>query len=393
LTEKNSSAENHEPRTVNRIMSRPTTALVDLSALSHNLACARSRVNKSVEIIPVVKADAYGHGAKEVVRRLYSQGVNILCVALLDEALALRQSGFAGEILVSNGLFPGEEEEAVARGFIPFVLSSESLERLEAAARKRGQPAKVHLKVDTGMGRIGVDPGEFFPLAERILRSPHLTLDGVLSHLASADLNSPEENDYTRRQIESFALLRAGLERRGYKVPRWHLLNSAGLIRFPEALHTAVRLGIMLYGVSPSEDVDLSDQLQPVLSLKTQITFLKKVPPGSAISYGRQTVVERPSLIATIPIGYADGLPRTLPVGFPLLVRGRRAPIAGVVTMDMTMLDVTDVPGVARGDEVVIIGEQGGQLIRVEDIAKACGTIPYEVLCRLGPRVPRHYLT
>src|SRR4030042_6119779 len=134
-------------------MSRPTTALVDLSALSHNLACARSRVNKSVEIIPVVKADAYGHGAKEVVRRLYSQGVNILCVALLDEALALRQSGFAGEILISNGLFPGEEEEAVARGFIPFVLSSESLERLEPAAKKLGQPAKVHLKVDTGMGR------------------------------------------------------------------------------------------------------------------------------------------------------------------------------------------------------------------------------------------------
>ncbi|OGP59300.1 MAG: alanine racemase [Deltaproteobacteria bacterium RBG_13_61_14] len=372
-------------------MSRPTTALVDLSALSHNLACARSRVNKSVEIIPVVKADAYGHGAKEVVRRLYSQGVNILCVALLDEALALRQSGFAGEILISNGLFPGEEEEAVARGFIPFVLSSESLERLEPAAKKLGQPAKVHLKVDTGMGRIGVDPGEFFPLAERILRSPHLTLDGVLSHLASADLNSPEENDYTRRQIESFALLRAGLEKRGFQVPRWHLLNSAGLIRFPEAHHTAARLGIMLYGVSPSDDVDLSDQLQPVLSLKTHITFLKKVPPGSAVSYGRRTVVERPSLIATIPIGYADGLPRTLPVGFPLLVRARRAPIAGVVTMDMTMLDVTDVPGVARGDEVVIIGEQAGERVRAEDIAKACGTIPYEVLCRIGPRVERRY--
>lgn len=373
-------------------MTRPTAASIDLSAIAQNLAYVRSLVPPGVEIIPVLKADAYGHGAVELSRQLYSQGVKILCVALLSEALAMRRAGFPGDLLISGGLFPGEEEEALAQDLIPFVFSAESLDRLEAAARKLNRPARVHLKVDTGMGRIGVEPADFFRLADRIRRSPHLHLDGVLSHLASAQINSSEENDYTQRQIQNFALLRAGLEKQGVPVRRWHLLNSAGLLRFPHAMHTAVRPGIMLYGVSPAEDITLPAQIKPVLSLKTQITFLKKVPPGSAISYGRKTIVARPSLIATLPIGYADGLPRTLPTGFPLLVRGRPAAVAGVVTMDMTMLDVTEVPGVSVGDEVVIIGEQNGRRVRAEDLARACGTIPYEILCGIGPRVPREYL-
>jgi len=372
-------------------MPRPTHALVDLSALSYNLSFLKSLVNNSVEIMPVVKAEAYGHGASRVVHKLSQQGVNIVAVAILAEALALRESGFAGEVLVMGGLFSGEEEEAVARGFIPFVSSADGLDRIAAAAKKLGKRAKVHLKVDTGMGRLGADAMDFFALAERILTSPHLALDGVLSHLASADLDDPEENEFTRRQLEDFQLLRRGLEGKGFRVPRWHLANSAALVRCPESHHTAVRPGIALYGISPSEDVDLSAKIRPVLSLTTRIAFLKKTPPGSAISYGRKTVVKRPSLIATLPIGYADGLPRRLPVGFPLLVRGRRAPTAGVVTMDMTMADVTDVPGASLGDEVTIIGEQAGERLRAEDLARACGTIAYEILCALGPRVPRIY--
>ena len=372
-------------------MSRPTSAIVDLSALAQNLAVIRSLVNKSVEIIPMVKADAYGHGAVRVVRQLCAQGVNIVAVALFNEAVALRDGGFPGDILLTCGLFPGEEAEAIRSGFIPFVFAEECLQRLEAAAKMLEQRARVHLKVDTGMGRLGVDAADFFTLAERIYRSPHLALDGVLTHLASADLDSPEENQYTRHQLESFALLRHGLEQRGLKVPRWHAANSAAVVRFPESLHTAVRPGIMLYGVSPSRDVDLSGRVKPVLKLRSEIAFLKQVPPGSAISYGRKTVVERASLIATVPIGYADGLPRTLPVGFPLLVKGRRCPLAGVVTMDMVMLDVTDVPGAAVGEEVVIIGESGDERIRAEDLASAARTIPYEILCGIGPRVMRVY--
>jgi alanine racemase len=372
-------------------MSRPTFAVINLSALAQNLAVIRSLVNKSVEIIPMVKADAYGHGAVRVVRQLCAQGVNIVAVALFNEAVALRDGGFPGDILLTCGLFPGEEAEAIRSSFIPFVFAEECLQGLEAAAKMLERRARVHLKVDTGMGRLGVDAADFFTVAERIYRSPHLALDGVLTHLASSDLDSPEENQYTRHQLESFALLRHGLEQRGLKVPRWHAANSAAVVRFPESLHTAVRPGIMLYGVSPSRDVDLSGRVKPVLKLRSEIAFLKQVPPGSAISYGRHTVVERASLIATVPIGYADGLPRTLPVGFPLLVKGRRCPLAGVVTMDMVMLDVTDVPGVARGDEVVIIGESGGERIRAEDLAQACGTIPYEILCGIGPRVTRVY--
>jgi alanine racemase len=372
-------------------MSRPTQAVIALAALAHNLAVVKSLVDKSVEIIPVVKADAYGHGGIQVARKLHAQGVNILAVALFSEALALRQGGFPGDLLITCGLFPGEEEAAIQNGLMPFVFAEEGLAWIEAAARKLGRRGRVHLKVDTGMGRLGVDEADFFTIAERILRSPHLVLDGVLTHLASADDASPEENVYTRHQLESFALLRHGLEQRGFKVPRWHAANSAALVRFPESHHTAVRPGIMLYGVSPSKDVDLSGRVQPVLKLRSEIAFLKQVPPGSAVSYGRRTVVERASLIATVPIGYADGLPRTLPIGFPLLVKGKRAPIAGVVTMDMTMLDVTDVPGVAVGDEVVIIGESGSERVRAEDLARACDTIPYEILCGIGPRVERVY--
>jgi len=372
-------------------MSRPTCAIVDLSALSGNLSFVRSLVHKSVEIIPMVKAEAYGHGAAAVVRKLHAQGVNIVAVALFGEALALREGGYPADILITCGLFAGEEEEAAAKGLIPFVYGPEPLDRIETAAKKLGRRAKVHLKVDTGMGRLGADEADFFALAERIYRSPHLALDGVLTHLASSDLDSPEENAYTRNQLESFALLRHGLEQRGFQVPRWHAANSAAVVRFPESHHTAVRPGIMLYGVNPSPDLDLAGRVQPVLKLRSEIGFLKRVPPGSAISYGRRTVVERESLIATVPIGYADGLPRSLPVGFPLLVKGKCAPIAGVVTMDMVMLDVTEVPGVKQGDEVVIIGESGDERIRVEDLARACGTIAYEILCGIGPRVERVY--
>jgi alanine racemase len=372
-------------------MFRPTRASIKLDSLVKNYLIIKGIIKEGVEVFPVVKADAYGHGALEVARKLRECGVEKFCVVMLEEALELIESGVHADYIILGGIFGGEDELVVKSGATPVIFRADEAERLDRAASRQGKKIKVHIKVDTGMGRIGVDSIDIFRFVENVARMKNVEVEGLLSHLSVADSDEEEDVRYTRDQLASFALIRKGLEEKGFKITYWHIANSSGLLRYPESHHNAVRPGIILYGCSPSPGVKIPAGLEPVLSLRSEITFLKRVPMGTAISYGRKRIVERDSLIATVPVGYADGISRRLPLDFEFLVKGKRAHIAGVVTMDMLMLDVTEIPGVSEGDEVVPIGRSGQDRIRAEDIAEAINTIPYEVLTSIGSRVPREY--
>lgn len=372
-------------------MSRPTKAVVDLLRLESNYKTLHGLLNQGTKIFPVVKANAYGHGSAEVVKTLKRLGAERFCVVMMQEAMNLIESGVRADYIIQGGLFDGEEEDAVRLDLIPVIYRTDEAERLDREAGRQGKKLRVHVKVDTGMGRIGVDSVDIFRFVDEVSQKKNLIIDGILSHLAVADGIEEEDARYTNDQISDFSLIRNGIEKKGLSVPFWHLANSAGIIKYQSSHMTAVRPGIILYGCRPCQGFSIPADIKPVMSIVTKITFLKNVPVGASISYGRKTVVKRDSIIATLPIGYADGIPKRLPAGFEFIVRGRKAPLAGAVTMDMTMLDVTDVPGVEMGDEATIIGESEGESVTADDIAAAAGTISYEILTSISSRVPREY--
>ena len=375
---------------------RPTTASIDLVALRHNLLQVR-RLAGSRDVIAVVKADAYGHGAVAVSRALAAEGVTRFGVALVEEARTLRDAGIRGEVLVLGGFTGDQASEIVDLGVTATIFHPAHAVALSDAARRAGRVAPVHAKIDTGMGRLGFPVDEAPDAIASLTRLPGLRLDGAMTHFADADLADPA---FAREQMARFDRVMAALHARRIAVPLRHAANSAavmavsrdGVVGLEAALYDAVRPGIMLYGCRPGPAVGPAVDLRPVLSLTTCIGLLKRVPSGTPISYGRTFVTQRPSLIAVLPIGYADGYPRALSNVGAVLVRGRRAPVAGRVCMDLTMVDVTEVSGVAEGDEVVVIGVQGDASMSAEDVAAAAGTIAYELLCGIGPRVPRRYL-
>lgn len=373
-----------------RACDRPAVAMVDLSALAHNFNEVRRRVEGRY-VLSVVKAGAYGHGAVEVSRRLISLGTEMLGVALLEEGAELRNAGIDVPILVMGALFPEQADEIVRLGLSAVIYTDDFALSLSKAAQRQGRHVDVHVKVDTGMGRIGIQPDDAFDFILRTMRYPGLSIRGVMTHFADADLRSKE---FAMLQMERFEGLIRRLERHGVSIPLRHAANSAVVLDFTPALFNMVRPGIMLYGYNPleAESPGREADLKPVLSLITRIAFLKKVRPGVPISYGRTFVTKRESLIATIPIGYADGYSRALSNKGEALVKGRRVPVVGRVCMDMTMLDVTEAEGVREGDEVVLIGRQGEESITAEDIANWIGTIPYEVLCSISTRIPRIYI-
>jgi alanine racemase len=379
---------------------RPTRAEVDLPALRHNLAAARTLAGKA-QVLAVVKANAYGHGAVPVARCLEAEGVTCLGVALVEEGLELRNAGVKAPILVLGGSYEGGYELLVAYDLTPTVFQLEHVARLSYAAAAQGKPqVKAHLKVDTGMGRIGVAMDALPEFLERARGYPNVVLDGLASHYASADLSDAGQAQapagggrFTREQLARFKEALAVVRAKGY-APTWrHLSNSAGVLDVPGAHDgldlNLVRPGIMLYGLSPAGWLADRADLRPVLSWKTGITHLKTVPKGTPISYGSTWVAPAEAVIATLPIGYADGYSRAYSSRASVLVRGRRVPIAGRVCMDMCMVDVTGVEGVQVGDEAVLLGRQGGEQIRAEELAALAQTIHYEVLCGVGARVPR----
>jgi alanine racemase len=368
---------------------RPTRAEIDLGALTRNLQTLQTAA-PGVDVLAVVKADAYGHGAVPVSRALEAAGVRFLGVALVEEGLALRQAGLKSDILVLGGAYEGSWELMLEQGMIPVVFRPEHLSALDAASAARGTTARAHLKVDTGMGRLGVLPPDVPAFLEAARSCRRLSLEGLCSHFANADL---ADAALTEQQILRFRTALGQMRAAGFE-PRWrHLSNSAGLLALPEARDgmemNVARPGLALYGLQPAPWLRPPRVLEPVLSWKTSVVHLKTVPAGTPISYGSTWTAPRPSRIATLPVGYADGWSRLLSNRGAVLVRARRAPIVGRVCMDLCMVDVTDLPGVEVGDEVVLIGRQGAEAQDAHQLAALESTIAYDVLCAIGARVPR----
>lgn len=365
---------------------RPTVVWIDRAALVHNFRQIETLAGEA-GILAVVKADAYGHGAVACAQVLEREGVAFFGVGLIEEGLELRDAGIEAPILVVDGAYGDRYDLLVGARLTPFVFRAEQLEGLAAAARSQGCEPVAHLKIDTGMGRVGIQASELGAFLDAAA-ARGVRLEGVATHLGNADVEGHPQIDVQLRALGEAA---EAMGARG-SAPRWiHLANSAALVSRSDLRGSLVRPGMLLYGCHPSEASRAKIDLRPILRWTTAITHLKEVPPGTTISYGSRWVAERPSKIATLPVGYADGLNRLLSNRGELLIRGERVRIAGTVTMDQIMVDVTDVRGVSVGDEAVIIGAQGEDSIDVEEHARICGTISYEIFCNIGPRVPRLY--
>lgn len=369
------------------LQGRPTVAEIDLRALTFNYRQIKKRIPRGVSILAVVKADAYGHGALPVSLRLEELGVEYLGVALPEEGVALRRGGVKTPILILGGFFQAGAEEILRYDLTPVAFDIESLKRLSKAAEKKRKNAKVHIKVDTGMSRLGI-PSDHFPDFLKECRSlPHLEIEGLLSHFAMTD----GEEVYTLSQWKKFQEAITQAKTMGITSRYIHMASSATSIAFPAYSGNLIRPGIMLYGSYPSPIFKDQIKLKPVLTLKTRIHFIKSVPAGTRISYGGTYITQRESRIATLPIGYADGYSIRLSNQGEVLIRGKRAAVVGRVCMDLIMVDVTDFQDVSVGEEVVLIGRQGNELITADEVAGKIGSIPYEVLCLIGKRVPRIY--
>ncbi len=363
--------------------SRPTIAEVDLAAIAHNLECVR-RIAAPAQVYAVVKADAYGHGLIPVARCLQDHGVDGICVALVEEGLSLRAAQVEVPILVLNGVYGSDHAEVLRAGLTPVIYELSQAQSFVAAAE--GRSLRVHLKVDTGMARLGVALRELPAMLAGLAQLPALRIDGLMTHLASAD-SDPE---MTALQLERFAEAERLVHAAGHSPRFIHAANSAGTYTSkPGRPHNLVRVGLALYGVPPFAGVGAD--LQPAMRVSTQIVALRDLPVDAPVGYGATFRTKRPTRIATVAIGYGDGLLRAASNRGSMLVRGVAAPIVGVVAMDLTCLDVTDVRGAEVGDEAVVLGKQGLAEISAGMLAAASGTIPYEVITNLSARVPRVY--
>lgn len=374
---------------------RPTWAEIDLNQLAANFNQVRKRVGSAARIMAVVKANAYGHGAVECARRLATQGADWFGVALPEEAIQLRESGIKQPVLCLAGFWPGQAAACIQYQLTPVIYRRDMLEALNQAAAEAGVIADAHVKVDTGMGRLGVRFDQLSEFVAQVGQFPNVRIDGLMTHLAAADDTScqPLTHDQIHRFDEAVSVFRE----HGFRPTHLHLANSAGVYGHREAWGNMVRPGGVLYGlwrdVLPPNVAD--PQLAPVMSLYSRIIMLKWVPPGETIGYGCTFEASRRSLIATLPIGYHDGYMRGLSNRANVIVRGAYAPVVGRVSMDLTLVDVTDVAGVELHDEVTLLGwdrRHPDLRLRAEDLARIAGTLSYEVTCGVGDRVSRVYL-
>jgi alanine racemase len=378
-------------------------AEIDLNAIAGNVRELRRLTRPAAKVMAVVKANGYGHGAVEVARTALANGAEWLGVARLAEAASLRKAGIGTPILVLGYTPPADAGHLLDFDLRQSVYSLETAQAYSAAASARGGRIKVHVKVDTGMGRLGLAPaaltgsrsgeavgGDFIREATAIVRLPGIETEGIFTHFAASD---SADRSYANSQLSLFLEVLSALRVHGLVFPVRHAANSAAVIQMPESHLDLVRPGIALYGLRPSEEVDLGRvSLKPAMALKTRIIHLKAVPAGTCISYGMTYRTPSPTTIATIPAGYADGYSRRFSSRGWMLVHGRRVPVLGRVCMDLTMLDVGAVPGARIEDEVVIFGRQGNEFISADDLARELGTINYEIVCDISARVPRIYL-
>ena len=370
--------------------SRATWAEIDLPAVRHNAAVLR-RLAAPAALCAVVKADGYGHGAAAVARAALEGGASMVAVALGDEGRELRRAGIEAPVLVLSEQPAGSARQVVADGLTPTLYTLDGVAAMAAAAEAAGAVVPVHVKVNTGMHRVGADPEAVPALVAAVMASRWLALDGLFTHLAVADGTSEEDAAFTALQLRRFEAVVAALARQGVRPPLLHAANSAAAISWPGARYDLVRCGIALYGQPPAPA--LARELRSVLSLRSRVSAVRVLDAGERPSYGRVRPLPRRSVVATVPIGYADGVPRRLAAdGCQVLIGGRRRPIAGTVTMDQLLVDCGPDAEVSAGDEVVLIGSQGGETIGAWEWADATGTIAYEVVCGISGRVPRLYL-
>lgn len=365
---------------------------INLDHITHNVREIRRFTSKNAEIMGVVKADAYGHGVMEVAKTLLENGVTRLAVSMLDEAIQLRKNGIDVPILILGYTDPKRAEEIIQNEVTQAVFSQDLAAALSDAAVKLNRNVKVHIKIDTGMTRIGFMPGySAVKNVVEISKLPKIIIEGLFTHFAAAD---ESDKSYTYMQFERFMAICNELSRIGVYIPIKHVANSAAIMEFPEMHLDMVRPGIILYGLYPSEEVNKTRiELKPAMTLKANVILVKEVERTTSISYGRIFTTGRESKIATIPIGYADGYTRLLSNKGKVLINGEFAPIVGRICMDQCMVDVTDVKSdVNVGDEVVLFGKQGGSEIKIEDVASCIGMINYELACIVGKRIPRAYI-
>lgn len=366
---------------------RAARAEVDLDAVARNVAALRATVAPAL-LCAVVKADGYGHGAIAVSEAVLGAGADWLAVALVEEAAVLRRAGITAPVMLLSQPRLADLDAAVRFDLRVCVHTSAAVELLAAAARERGTRVLVHLKVDTGMNRIGVAPADALAMATEITGHPELELEGVFTHCAVAD---ELDNPFTGVQFDRFEQVLADLAAAGIEPRLTHAANSATAIEHPRGRYDLVRCGIAVYGIPPAPGLAAPLDLEPALTLRAEVSMAKRVAAGEGVSYGLRHRFTRDTNVATVPIGYADGVPRRFGLcGGEVLIGGRRRPVVGVVTMDQLMVDCGDDP-VSIGDEVVLIGRQGDESITAEEWAGHLDTIAYEVVCGIGPRVPRFY--
>lgn len=366
---------------------RHTWAEVDLDAIRYNFTQVRKLIGGGTSILVVVKGNAYGHGIYEVSKVLEDLGADYLGVATMDEALFLRDRNIKAPILILGSVLKHEVEPAVKNDITLTLCYSDLAKEINKLASKLKKKARVHIKVDTGMGRIGVWHEEAYDFVKKTASMENIFVEGIYTHFSIAG----RDRFFTNYQIDSFASLLEKIRKSGIEIPHQHAANSLATVNLKRAHLNLVRPGLIIYGMYPRQDFSKKLNLKPALSLRTRIVFLKKTPAGRSISYGRTYITQKPTVIATLPIGYADGYGRILSNKAKVLVKCERAPVVGKVTMDQTMVDVGHIEGVKLGDEVVLIGKQGDDEIRCEELARLAGTIPYEIVCSITNRVPRIY--
>jgi alanine racemase len=373
--------------------SRPTIAEIDLDALHHNFAQVRNAIPAGCGILAVVKADAYGHGFMDIARELEMLEVTAFGVAFLAEGIQLRKSGIDRPVLILGGVYPGQEKKCIGFNLSTAVFSLEQARLLNYVAGKLYRKAHIHVKVDTGMGRLGIAHEDSPAFFRKLKGMKHVELEGIISHFASADELDEDGRRYTDRQSELFARVIDVARGEGFSPRYIHIDNSAGLFSRELSFCNLVRPGIALYGALPSADFQGKLDLQPVMRLKSKVAMLKWVEPGTNISYARRYSTTERTLVASVPVGYADGYSRALTNRGEVIIRGRRAPVIGTVCMDWFMVDASGIPGVSVGDDVTLLGcDREGNCIHAEELAEKIGTIPYEIFCGISKRVPRVYV-
>lgn len=368
---------------------------IDLDAARHNFELIKSKAGKAA-IMCIVKADAYGHGVEQMALEYQRLGADWFGVSNIEEAMELRRYGIVRDILILGYTPPRETALLCAHNITQAIFSEQYAKSMSEAAERAGVTLKGHIKADTGMARIGFNcRGEYdaegqIEACKRVCALPSLEINGIFTHFAVAD-NGEDGREFTQLQFNNFMNLISGLENSGIKL-RWrHCCNSAGMLEYPEMHLDMVRPGIILYGLSPSTVLQGKYDLHPVMQLRSVVSMVKKLEKGATVSYGRTFTAERDMIIATVPIGYADGYPRVLSGRQELIVRGKRAPIIGRVCMDQLMLDITEIPDVREGDTVTAFGTDGGSTILVDELAEKLDTVNYELVCRMARRVPRIY--